>query len=91
MTGAGAATISGGSCASTITTGSGTGIFKCVSGHDGGSEKVLNFNAIYDSIAFSGYDSALPIASETVKNRADIITLTDGTSIDFVGVDHKVA
>ena len=92
--GSGADSVIGGGGASTITGGSGNDVYGFVDGHAGGSEVILGFNAT-DNIAFSGYGYSLSNApAETVTTfdgiASDVITLSDGTTITLVGVDHKL-
>ena len=91
----GADTVVGGGGVSTITGGGGADVFGFVSGHAGGTETILNFTS-KDTFAFGGYGSS-PISAETftVTNTStgagtDVITLTDGTVINVVGVDAKI-
>jgi Ca2+-binding RTX toxin-like protein len=81
-------TVVGGSGASTVVGGSGKDVYGFVKGHAGGSEVIIGLKTT-DVVAFDGYGSN-PIASEVVKNGADVVTLTDGTSITFEGYDHKI-
>ena len=90
----GADTVVGGGGASTITGGGGNDVFAFVNGHAGGSEVINNFTAS-DTFAFGGYGysaSNVPTESYDVAGAtgSDVITLTDGTTITLVGVDHKV-
>lgn len=88
--GSGADTVVGGSGASTITAGSGNDVFGFVAGHAGGTEVIVGFNSS-DNLAFSGYDYSLANPpSEEVTASGDVMTLTDGTKILFVGIDHKL-
>jgi hypothetical protein len=88
--GSGADSVIGGSGASTITAGSGSDVFGFVNGHAGGSEVIIGFNS-NDTLAFGGYGYSLTNApSENVSGGSDVITLTDGTTITLVGVDHKL-
>jgi hypothetical protein len=41
------------------------------------------------SVVFGDYGQH-PITSEGVVNGADLLTLTDGTTILFEGIDHKI-
>lgn len=88
--GSGADSVIGGSGASTITAGSGNDVFGFVNGHAGGSEVIVGFTS-NDTLAFGGYGYSLTNApTETVTGGSDVITLTDGTTITLVGVDHKL-
>lgn len=81
-------TVIGGSGSATVIGGSGGDVYGFVNGYAGGSIVIEGFNAS-DNIAFGNY-SGNPIASETVANGSDVMTLTDGTTITFVGIDHKL-
>ncbi len=86
----GASTLIGGSGASTVTGGSGADVFGFVNGHAGGSETIYNFSS-RDDLAFSGYGyTATNLPAETVMDGNDVMTLTDGTVITFIGIDHKL-
>jgi hypothetical protein len=86
----GADTVVGGGGASTIAGGGGDDVFAFVNGHAGGTEIITNFTAS-DNFAFGGYGySATNAPTETVTAGSDVITLTDGTVITLVGVDHKL-
>jgi serralysin len=91
--GSGADTVLGGGGASTITGGSGSDVFGFIKGTAGGSEVIFNFTS-KDNFAFGGYGSAGPISAEAVTTfggvASDQITLTDGTKITLVGIDHKI-
>jgi Ca2+-binding RTX toxin-like protein len=92
--GSGADTVLGGSGASTITGGSGNDVFAFIKGHASGSEVILNFTA-KDNLAFAGYGytgSSLPAEHVGTFDgiASDTITLSDGTSITLVGIDHKL-
>jgi Ca2+-binding RTX toxin-like protein len=92
--GSGADTVLGGSGASTITGGSGNDVFAFIKGHANGSEVILNYTA-KDNLAFAGYGytgSNLPVEQVSTFNGipSDTITLSDGTSITLVGIDHKL-
>ena len=92
--GAGASTVIGGSGASTITGGSAPDVYAFVKGHAGGSEVILGFKDS-DNIAFDGYGySAGNSPVETLEDfhgvPSDQLTLTDGTKITLVGIDHKL-
>jgi hypothetical protein len=85
----GADTVIGGGGASTITGGGGDDVFGFVTGHAGGSETILNFTTS-DTFAFSSGYGANPIQTETYTAGAngagaDVITLTDGTTITIEG------
>ena len=91
----GASTVTGGSGAATVTGGSGADVFGFVYGHAGGSETIYNFHT-GDNLAFSGYGygaggsvASVPVES-TNSAGFDVMTLTDGTSITFIGIDHKI-
>lgn len=76
--------------ASTVTGGSGADVFGLVKGHAGGSETIYNFNSS-DKLAFSGYGyTATNLPAETVMDGNDVMALTDGTVITFIGIDHKL-
>jgi hypothetical protein len=92
---AGADTVVGGGGASTITGGAGADVFGFVDGHAGGTETILNFTS-KDTFAFGGYGTTA-ISNEvfSVTNAStgvgnDVITLSDGTVINVVGVDAKI-
>ena len=90
----GADTAVGGSGASTITGGGGDDVFGFVNGHAGGSEVIIGYTTA-DNFAFLGYGYSLaapPTESydTTGATGSDVITLTDGTTITLVGIDHKV-
>lgn len=88
--GAGATTVIGGSGTSTINVGSGADAFIFVAGHAGGSEYIFGFSG-KDNLGFAGYgysSSNLPV--ETVTALGDTLTLTDGTKVTLVGIDHKI-
>jgi Ca2+-binding RTX toxin-like protein len=91
--GSGADTVLGGGGASTITGGSGSDVFGFIKGTAGGTEVIFNFTT-KDTFAFGGYGSAGPISTEAVTTfngvASDQITLTDGTKITLVGIDHKI-
>jgi hypothetical protein len=88
--GSGADTVIAGGGASTITAGSGNDVFGFVDGHAGGSVVIIGFNAS-DNIAFGGYGySATNVPTETVTSGGDVMTLSDGTTILFAGLDHKL-
>jgi len=88
--GSGADSVIGGGGASTITAGSGNDVFGFVNGHAGGSEVIIGFNS-NDTLAFGGYGySATNAPTENVTGGSDVITLSDGTTITLVGVDHKL-
>ncbi|MBW4023440.1 MAG: hypothetical protein HIU92_09935 [Proteobacteria bacterium] len=80
----------GGSGASTVIGGGGPGIFGFVHGHAGGTETIYNFNSA-DNLAFGGYGYSLAAPpAETVGAGNDVMTLSDGTAITFVGIDHAL-
>jgi serralysin len=90
----GADSVIGGGGASTITAGGGSDVFGFVNGHAGGSEVIIGFNSA-DNFAFGGYGySATNAPTESYDTPgatgSDVITLTDGTTITLVGIDHKV-
>jgi hypothetical protein len=88
--GSGADSVLGGSGASTISAGSGNDVFAFIKGHAGGSELIIGFTAS-DNLAFAGYGytgSELP--TEAVGSLGDVISLSDGTTITLVGIDHKI-
>ncbi|HEX3983511.1 MAG TPA: hypothetical protein VHX12_07450, partial [Acidisoma sp.] len=86
----GASTLIGGSGASTVTGGSGADVFGFVKGHAGGSETIYNFDS-RDNLAFGGYGyTATNLPTETVMDGNDVMTLTDGTVVTFIGIDHKL-
>jgi Ca2+-binding RTX toxin-like protein len=88
--GSGADSVIGGGGASTITAGSGADVFGFVKGHAGGSEVIIGYNS-NDTLAFGGYGySATNVPTENVGSVGDVITLSDGTTITLVGVDHKI-
>jgi hypothetical protein len=88
--GSGADSVLGGGGASTIEGGSGNDVFAFINGHAGGSEVIYNFTAI-DNFAFAGYGySATNLPTEAVGTLGDVITLSDGTTITLVGIDHKI-
>lgn len=92
--GSGADSVIGGGGASTIVGGSGNDVFGFVDGHAGGSEVILNYTSS-DNLAFSGYGySSDNVPTETIGTfngeASDIMTLSDGTKITFVGIDHKL-
>jgi autotransporter passenger strand-loop-strand repeat protein len=87
---AGASTMIGGSGASSVTGGSGQDVFGFVDGHAAGTETIFNFNS-NDTLAFGGYGySATNTPTETITNGNDLMTLSDGTVIAFIGIDHKL-
>jgi len=81
-------TVVGGSGEATIIGGSGKDTYSFLSGHAGGSEVISNFKP-GDQLLFGGYGPN-PLASEVVTGGSDHITLTDGTKIELLGLDHKV-
>jgi Ca2+-binding RTX toxin-like protein len=90
LSSAGADTVVGGGGASTIHGGGGNDVFAFVNGHAGGTEVITGFTTS-DTFAFGGYGySATNVPTETVTGGNDMITLTDGTQITLVGIDHKV-
>jgi hypothetical protein len=68
--------------------GSGPDVYGFLNGYAGGAEAIEGIKA-NDVLVFGGYTS-YPIASESVVNGSDTITLTDGTVITLVGFAHKV-
>jgi hypothetical protein len=90
--GSGADTVLGGGGASTITGGSGSDVFGFIKGTAGGTEVIFNFTS-KDTFAFGGYTGSA-ISSEGVGSfngvASDQITLTDGTKITLVGINHTV-
>ncbi|MCB8876575.1 calcium-binding protein [Acidisoma silvae] len=80
-------TVIAGTGQSTIVGGTGDDVFGFVDGHAGGSVVIEGFHT-GDNLAFGNY-SGWAIASETVVDGSDVMTLTDGTQITFLGVDHK--
>lgn len=87
---AGASSVIGGGGASTVIGGAGNDVFGFVNGHAGGSEVIYNFSSA-DTLAFEGYGYSLGNAPmETIVNGNDVMTLSDGTSITFMGIDHKI-
>jgi hypothetical protein len=90
LSSSGADTVLGGGGASTITGGGGNDVFAFVNGHAGGTEFISNFTTS-DNFAFGGYGySATNLPTENVVGGNDVITLTDGTVITLVGIDHKI-
>jgi hypothetical protein len=88
--GSGADSFTGGGGNSTVVAGSGSDVFSFIKGHAGGTETIIGFNA-KDSVDFGGYGYSLNNApSEQVVNGSDVMTLSDGTKITFVGLDHKI-
>jgi Ca2+-binding RTX toxin-like protein len=87
---AGASTMIGGSGAATVIGGSGQDVFGFVDGHAGGSITIENFNST-DNLAFGGYGYSLANPpTETLVGGNDVMTLSDGTQITFIGIDHKI-
>jgi serralysin len=90
--GSGADTVLGGGGASTIVGGSGSDVFGFIKGTAGGSEVILNYTS-KDNMVFGGYTGSA-ISNEAVGTfdgiTSDKITLTDGTKITLVGIDHKI-
>ena len=98
--GSGADTVVGGGGISVIQAGSGADVFAFVKGYAGGAEIISGFNAT-DNIVFQGYGynlAATPsnappeqvLAPTSGSGGGDLITLTDGTQIFLVGIDHKI-
>ncbi len=91
--GSGADTVLASGGASTVVGGGGADIFAFIKSSSGGSEVILNFTA-QDSFAFEGFGSAGAIAGESLVTfgglSSDEITLTDGTKITLVAMDHKL-
>jgi Ca2+-binding RTX toxin-like protein len=88
--GSGADTVLGGSGASTITAGSGSDVFAFIAGHANGTEVIIGFNG-KDNLAFAGYAyTPTNLPTETVTALGDTLTLSDGTKIVLVGIDHKI-
>lgn len=85
---AAADTLVGGSGASTVVGGGGATIFAFLNGHAGGSEEILGFSA-HDNLAFGGF-AGWAITSETVVGGSDVMRLTDGTEITFLGLAHTL-
>jgi Ca2+-binding RTX toxin-like protein len=87
---AGASTMIGGSGAATVIGGSGHDVFGFVDGHAGGTITIENFNST-DNLAFGGcgYSLASP-PMETIVGGNDVMTLSDGTEITFIGIDYKI-
>jgi hypothetical protein len=90
----GADSVIGGGGSATITGGGGNDVFGFVNGHAGGSEVIIGFTSS-DTFAFGGYGySATNGPTESYDTPgatgSDVITLTDGTTIALVGIDHKV-
>ncbi len=81
-------TVVGGTGNAAVVAGSGQDIFGFLNGYAGGSETIYGLQA-KDSLVFGGYNGD-PITSEQVINGSDVITLTDQTVINLIGVDHKV-
>ncbi|GAB0118940.1 hypothetical protein [Acidisoma sp. 7E03] len=81
-------TMVGGSGAATVIGGGGPTVFAFLDGHAGGSEAILGFSAI-DNLAFGGF-AGWAIASEHVVSGSDVMRLTDGTEITFVGLAHTL-
>jgi parallel beta-helix repeat protein len=84
--GSGADSVIGGGGASTVRAGSGADVFGFVKGHAGGTEVITGFNA-QDNLAFSGYASG---PTEQVVGGNDVMTLSDGSVITFVGINHTL-
>lgn len=86
----GADSVIGGGGSSTITGGGGDDVFGFVNGYAGGNETILDFTS-KDTFAFGGYNYSMTNPPpETVVGGSDVITLSDGTTITLVGIDHKV-
>lgn len=81
-------TVVGGSGAATIIGGAGPTIFAFLDGHAGGSEAIMGFSGA-DTLAFGGF-GGWAIARETVVAGSDVMRLTDGTEITFVGLAHTL-
>jgi Ca2+-binding RTX toxin-like protein len=81
-------TLIGGSGNSTVVGGAGPDTYAFLAGHAGGSETILGLKQ-GDTIVFGNY-SAGAIKSEDVSHGSDHITLSDGTSINLVNIDHKL-
>lgn len=86
--GSGADMVFAGSGASSISGGTGRDIYGFINGHAGGSELIAGLKA-NDSLVFGGYGGN-PITSEGVLHGSDLLTLSDGTVILLLGIDHKV-
>ncbi len=84
--GSGADSVIGGGGHSTVQAGSGSDVFGFVSGHAGGTEAILGFNA-KDNLAFGGYTSG---PTEQVVGGNDVLTLSDGTVVTLVGISHTL-
>jgi hypothetical protein len=91
--GSGADTVVASGGASTVVGGAGADVFGFINSSSGGSEVILNFTA-RDNFGFEGFGSAGVIATESVGTfdglTSDELTLTDGTKITLVGIDHKL-
>lgn len=87
--GSGADTFVGGTGNATVVSGSGSDVFAFVDKNSGESYSTTIYNfTSSDNLAFSGYDNSK--LTETVTNGSDVITLSDGSTITLVGVDHKL-
>jgi Ca2+-binding RTX toxin-like protein len=87
---AGASTMIGGSGAATVIGGSGQDVFGFVEGHAGGTITIENFNSTVN-LAFGGYNYSLAKPpTETIVAGNDVMTLSDGTQITFIGFNHKI-
>jgi len=70
--------------------GSGHDVFGFVDGHAGGTITIENFNST-DNLAFGGYGYSLASPpTETIVAGNDVMTLSDGTQITFIGFNHKI-
>jgi Ca2+-binding RTX toxin-like protein len=81
-------TVVGGSGSSTVLGGTGIDTYSFLSGHAGGTETIYGLKQ-GDKIIFGNY-AGNAIASEAVSNGTDVIKLTDGTTINLVGITHTL-
>ena len=81
-------TMVGGSGAATVIGGTGPTVFAFLDGHAGGREEIMGFSNA-DNLAFGGF-GGWAIASETVVQGSDVMRLTDGTEITFLGLAHPL-
>ena len=80
--------------AATVTAGFGGNLFTFINSQAGGTERILDFTSGPDQVDLQGYgkdEVANALKSQHVVSGADIVTLSDNTTISFVGIANVTA
>jgi len=80
--GAGTDTVMAGAANAIINAGNGGDVFMFTNGLTGGSDVIANFNAAADQLNLQGYNGY----TSAVVNGSEVITLSDGTTIQLLGL-----